>query len=253
MTVVAVVVAAGVVLVMRFAPTPAPDTRSVAAFEETVPTHLGGGFEVGDVPAAVSAAVDVPVVAVRVLDEPPEGAESCHGMFGPADERQVEQVIATPDGLSFSIVGPEPSGAGWDMERVAPPVLEPGTDAAAEPEPLLWRESCTFARSGDRWVAQGSSAGPVEDFDMMGMSSGYSCCDEDGLATASAQLLPPGGATWALQERGAYWLAYPVVEGVGLQISWRFRESGFGPRVSSTHILWIDDEGLVLDDMYIDA
>ncbi len=53
-----------------------------------------------------------------------------------------------------------------------------------------------------------------------------------------------------LQERGAYWLAYPVQEGRSLPLAVRFRESAFGSG-SSAHLLWVDDEGTVFDEQFL--
>lgn len=257
MALVAVVSATGVVLIMRFAPAATPDAPRVSGFEDTVPATLIDGIAIGEVPAAVAAAVDVPVVGARRLDALPEGVDGCFGMFAPGQDVELEEVIATPDVLTISTVGENPEQMGFDGPFPMDAPFE--EDGIGAPRPGLqgggeqWRETCTFVHSRGAWSSLGSSGGPVEnDMGMgMGMGAGFSCCDAEGFGLASTSVQGPSGATWALQERGAYWLAYPVEDGQALPLTLRTRESGFGGGRSSTHLLWVDDEGTVFDEQFL--
>ena len=80
---------------------------------------------------------------------------------------------------------------------------------------------------------------------------GYSCCDSNGLATATGVVRVPNGATWALQDRNGWYLAYPVREQERLALSWKFREQGVGPGgPPQTSVTFVDDSGAILEETF---
>jgi hypothetical protein len=265
MSLVALVVTGGVVAVMRFG-SPAAAERPAVGAETEVPTALAGGIAFSDVPPAVAQAVDGVVVGARVLTELPAGVSGCDMGFPGGDpaEPELESAVATPDGLLVSEIGTAPAGFfGEPMEMpvmTAPPIVPEGevtespapVEATATPAPAPTeriRNQCTFTRQGGGWMSNGGSSGPV-DAGGMGMGMGATCCDAEGMTTTTGELVPPDGATWALQDRGVYWLAYPVADLTRVPITWRFREGVFGG-FPSTHVLWVDDDGTVLDERFL--
>jgi hypothetical protein len=266
MLLLALTVTGGLVAWMRAAD-PAVADRPNVGLEEEVPAELADGGPPGEVPEAIASAVEGQVVAVRELDELPAGASGCGMDIG--GDMELEHATMTPDGLSVSFVGEAPEGffEGPVPQPLPPPPPpradpdEPQMDAQPVPAEIVepfpvqatrWRETCVLRPRGGGWASEGSSSGPADD-PFGGMGTSVTCCDPDGFATASSEVLRPDGATWALQHRGAYWLAYPVGDRERLVLTWRFREAGFGRVGSTTQVLWVDDGGTVLADQHLHA
>lgn len=234
---IAVVAASGVVAWARLGA--GPQTRGPpdpVPVDEEVPTALVGEIDLGEVPDAVAAAFDGPVVGARLLDDVPDGA-GC-GFVGPEfdGDPEVETVLATPDVLQVSVLG-----TGRDF---APP----GADGA----PALMRATCTVRWERGQWMEGGGSVGPADG--PPGGSMGMSCCDERGLGTAEATVVAPDGARWAVQDRGSFHLAYPVPDSGVVPVSWRFRDQGaFGEGMgsSATRVTFVDGAGEVLDEVTV--
>ena len=223
-----------------------PQTDGEAALEETVPTSLVGGLPPAEVPAAVAGVFDMPVIGAANLDDLPDRVvEECSRSFGEVnwDEGQpsIEYAIATPDAISTSLVG---SGENFDMG------MGGGPDA-----PDKFRLTCTARIEGGGWVADGSGFEPIfDDMDEghggMGVG-GYSCCDDNGLATATGAVKVPEGATWGLQDRNGWYLAYPVGKQRTLTVMWKFREDRFGAGVPpQTSITFVDNDGEVIEETF---
>ena len=242
---IALVAVAVVVLWTRISAGPQGDGED-AAIEESVPSSLVGGLPPADVPPDVAGVFDVPVVGAANLDELPDGVlQECSRVFGEMDwdegQPAIEHAIATPDVLLTSLVG---TGESVEMG------MGGGPDA-----PDRFRLSCTARQEGDAWVAEGTGFEPIFDEDAgvdMGMGGGgYSCCDENGLATASGMVKVPPGATWGLQDRNRWYLAYPVSEQEFLTVTWKFRENQFGPGIPpQTSITFVDDAGDVIEETF---
>lgn len=187
--------------------------------DEGVPTELAGGYEPGDVPEAVAASRDGPVVGARLLDELPDGVNGCDpgGMEWEA-EPVVDKALLTPEGLFLSFDGQTIDGQQWRM-------------------------TCELSWGERGWTPGSSTVGPAQDALRGGLGSGFSCCDRDGLATATADAFVPEGAAWALQERGEWWLAYPVEDQPRLNLTWRFAPRFGGGRSVPTHVVFVDAQG----------
>jgi hypothetical protein len=254
MTLIALVAALAVLGWARLRPgaeaAPAP-----TAMAEEIPTELAGGEELGEVPQEVAAAFDEPVVAARLLDELPEGFEGCgfHDIVW-SEPPELELAVLSTDGLYVSQVGE----GGWveggmDMPMPAPDP-EPGqvpadddSDAGAQ----RLRVTCHAAWEGRGWGGSGGSSGPaLDDIPELG-GGGSTCCDRNGLATGQTAVRAPDGAAWAVQERGGWWLAYPLDEHGVAALTWKYREGRFGGGIPPTHVLYLDEAGETIDEAWV--
>lgn len=237
----AVLVTAGVVGWARLGSGPA--TRGPAEpqpVEEAVPEVLAGGIELGELPDPVADAFDGPVVAARILDEAPPGADCDFLRHDFAEDPEVETVLITPDGAHVSLLG--------TMANVGLP--------GAEGAPQRMRATCTALWERDQWIDHGGGMAPADQ--PMGGASGSSCCDQDGLGTAEATVVVPEGAQWAVQDRGGYHLAYPASHSKVLPITWRFHgmRDGFGGgfgggMASAARVTFVDDQGEVISEVTV--
>lgn len=218
---------------------------------EPIPSQMAGGVRPGRVPEPVVDALgEVAVVGVASVDRlPEEVAQQCSDSFGEIqwDEGQpkVEYAYMTPDGLSASLIG---SGK-------APRGMFGGKPGGGGRQPERFRMACNATEHDGFWNGESQGIEPVFDGGDGGGHSfggGYSCCDENGLATASGSVGVPDGATWALQDRNGWYLAYPVDGRTSLSLSWKFREAGFGgggpPPPSG--VTFVDDEGTILEETF---
>ncbi|MEX2619243.1 MAG: hypothetical protein WD250_03390 [Egibacteraceae bacterium] len=233
---IAVLVAGGVVGWARIGAGPA--TRGAPGpepVEEAVPETLAGGLELGEVPDAVAAAVDGPVVGARLVEDMPDGV-GCEWLRADFDdEPDFETVLLTPDAVHVSLVG-------------ASSLFAEGEGGAGRA-----RATCTARWQGGGWLESGGGTVPADQ--PMEGATGASCCDQDGLGTAEGAVMAPEGARWVLQDRGRYHLAYPVPQGRAVPITWRFRaQGGFGGGFdgggmgSATTVTFMDDAGEVLGE-----
>lgn len=236
---VAVIATAGIVAWARLGSGPATRGPSVPEpVGEEVPVELAGGIELGEVPDPVAAAFDGPVVAARLLDEPPADLGCDFLMADLGDDAEVETVLATPDVVHVSVIG---TAAGFGP---------PGADGGQ-----LVRSSCTMHWAGGHWGGGGGGMSAV-DQPVDGMT-GSSCCDENGLGTAEAAVTAPEGAQWAVQARGGYHLAYPVSDSRVVPVSWPFRAqqgafgAGDGMQVTASTVTFVDDDGEVIGEVTV--
>lgn len=234
---IAAVVVAGVVLWARLSavdPARAPGPQGSA---DPVPAELAGGYALGEAPDAVTEARDRPVVAARLLDEIPEGAHDCAHEMRWDGAPELEIALVTPEGLYVSQVGEG--------------VVEFQEPSSGE----RWRLMCQSEWDGSSWRPGSSSVGPAADGDRHGFGGGFSCCDEHGMATASADVTVPDGAAWVLQDRGSWWLAYPVNGMRRLPLTWRFAQPRFGGggRGVPTHVLFVDEDGREISEEWVGA
>jgi hypothetical protein len=267
MGLVAALTVAGVVGWIRLTGQSQAEAAPPSGLETEVPDTLAGGRPFGAAPAAVPDEVTTPVLGARLItdvdDLPAPLEQVCDVSFDIADPALVSAVVDT-DGMVVIVEGPSapggefgrapPQGAVALTEGVAGETETAGvageTEAVAgEPEGQLLRATCDATAEEGGWFGGAMSIGPGGG--MGGGSMGGSCCDADGLSTASAEVLPPDGAAWALQDRGAYWLAQPVEGMAAIVVRWRYRESPFMPGRSGTRVLWIDDAGEVLDEVFL--
>ncbi len=233
MVTIAVVAAGSVVAWARLAVpnSQEPETGLV----EELPESLADGRPFGEVPAAVAAAVQAPVVAAVRLDEEPAEFPDCGDMGIPLENRRLESAFVTGDALVVSVLGESAEFAA----RGEGSVEEPGTA----------RVTCSASWDGG-WIAD-SGGGLVAPADGTlqgsgGISSG--CCDADGTATATASVAVPADADWLVQDRGEYRLAYPVGDLEGMALSWRYREGPFRPGPPTTTVTFLNESGEVLEE-----
>ena len=212
--------------------------------EEPVPDSLVGGIAPAPVPEEVAAAFDQPVVGAARLDElPPDVTDECGNTFGEIDwdegQPTLQSAIATPDAIHAVLEG---KGA-WGPEM-----------GGGEDQPERFRTTCTARREHDHWVTEGNGFQPIfgkDDVIEDGMGGGYSCCDENNLATATQTVAVPDGAAWGIQERSGWYLAYPVEAQPTMMLSWKFREQRFGPGgPPQTTVTFVDDTGAVIAEAF---
>jgi hypothetical protein len=235
---VALLVMAVLVGAMRLSGPPMGDAAGGAS-DEPVPTSLAGGLPLAEVPPTIEAVVDLPVVGALVTDVPPEGlaGECGHGAVDFSDPATRTTYVVTPDLAETVSIGA--AGAG---DLGLPPDMAP-------PPGEQMMEQCSWQATRGGWTSGSGMSAPVSHGHEGGSS--MSCCD-GGYATASTSLPPPQGATWALQERGSHWLAYPVEGLRSVPFSWRYRQGAFsGGGVGSTHILWVDDAGELVEERFV--
>ena len=215
----------------------------VSGVEETVPTTLAGDIPPGPVPAAVTAAFDAPVIGAVTMDNPPADAvASCGesmGVMWDEGQPEVEYAVATPDGIFMSLLGSGES---------AP---EMGMDGGGVPE--KFRTTCSAQPEGGGWHSQGGGMEVVFEDEHGGgsmASGGYSCCDEQGLATASGTVEVPEDAAWVVQDRRGWYLAYPAGDRRQLVLTWKFRESGFGGEGGppQSPVTFLDADGTIVGE-----
>lgn len=237
----AAVAVVSVTAVVAWARLGQPGTSEAAAtVEEEVPTALAGGNQPAQVPAAVSSAVDLPVVGAAELDElPGHMLDACTQDFDVGwdpGSPQVEYAFMTPDGVVASVTGQGDMPGGFGMG--------PGGE-----QPTGVRFRCDLQLEDGSAINRGG--GSFEEiFPDQPSSGGFlssSCCDEQGLATASASVPVPADAAWLLQDRGTWYLGYDVsgLENVG--VSWKYRENRFGqggPPIST--VLFVGKDGTIV-------
>lgn len=210
--------------------------------EETVPTTLAGGIAPGPVPDEVTAAFDAPVIGAVNMDSPPaEAVASCGesmGVLWDEGQPEVEYAVATPDGIFMSLLGTGQSGP------------EMGMDGGGVPE--KFRTSCSAQSEGGGWHSQGGGMevifeGEGDTESVSGDS--YSCCDEQGLATASGSVEVPDGAEWAVQDRSGWYLAYPTGDRQRLVLTWKYREGAFGGGgPPQSRVTFLDADGAIVGE-----
>lgn len=238
------VVAVTVVVVSARAGGNSPDDPDV---EETVPTTLAGGIPPGPVPDVVTAAFDAPVIGAVNMDNPPADAvASCGesmGIVWDDGQPEVEYAIATPDGIYLSLLGSGQTGPDMDM------------DMGGGGVPEKFRTSCSAQAQDGGWHSQGGGMEVVfegeelaEDFG----GSSYSCCDDQGLATASGSVEVPEDAEWAVQDRRGWYLAYPAAGRPRLTLTWKYRQSRFGGAEGppQSPVTFLDAEGAVVGQSF---
>ena len=214
-----------------------------AGVEQEVPAVLADGSQPAPVPAAIAAAVDLPVVGAAKLDElSDEMLGACTEGFegaGDAGEQgglRPEYAFVTPDGVVASV-----TGKGELAEEFG---MGPGGE-----QPTGVRFRCDLQLEEGSVTNRGGGGGFEPIFPDQPSSGGFSssCCDEQGLANATATVQVPVDAAWLLHDRGTWYLGYEVggLENVG--VSWRYRENRFGqggPPMST--VLFVGEDGSIV-------
>lgn len=211
-----------------------------AGVEQEVPAVLADGSEPAPVPAAVASAVDLPVVGAAKLDAlSEEMLDACTEGFpvawGP-DGPRPEYAFVTPDGVAASVTGK------GDLAE------EFGTGPGGE-QPTGVRFRCDLQLEDGSVTNRGGGGGFEPIFPDQPTSGGFSssCCDEQGLAHATATVQVPADSAWLLHDRGTWFLGYEVrgLESVG--VSWRYRENRFGPGgPPRSTVLFVGEDGSVV-------
>lgn len=184
-----------------------------------VPTALPDGKALPAVPPRLSAAFDRPVVLVGTATAPQDNLERCGGQGDWAFAPTLRAALVTPEGLTVAIRGEER-----------------GTEA-------LIHVTCHALWGGRRWETWASWVGEAADPEEPLGPPEPVCCRDDGLALGSGEVDAPEGAAWMVQDRGPYWLAYPV-EGGLVHPVWPVSD-GDGPPPPT---VWLDAAGRRLAD-----
>lgn len=210
---------------------------------DAIPTTLEGGIEPGEVPRALARAFDKPVVAATLLTQlPPDVLDTCQSsddLEWEEGDPTLESAVATPDAVHASLIG-RSVGMGEQMGFES-------TDG----EPVRWRVRCTARFEDGGWRTDGSGGFEPADegFEHTGIQE-MSCCDAAGMTTGTAILAAPPEAAWAVQDRGSWYLAYPIAEEHRrVTVTARFREGGFGRGgPPAMRVTYVDKAGEVIGE-----
>lgn len=186
-----------------------------------VPTRMPHGAELPPVPGPVADALDRPVVVVGSMEEPlgelPRCSDQAEWEFPPT----LRAAVITPEGLTVSIRGEER-----------------GTGA-------MVHLTCFALWDGRGWDTWASWAGDALDGSAPAGPPQPVCCRDDGLALAGAEVQAPQGARWLVQDRGPYWLAYPVDDSGLVHPVW---PAGDGDENEPPPTVYLDQGGQRLTD-----
>ena len=245
MALIAVVAVTAVVVWARVGAPAAGDEPATTGLDEALPETLAGGTEPAPVPDEIAAAVDGPVVGAARLDELPDDmlaacVDFIEVTWDPGSPT-TEYALVTPDGVNASLFGQGEVAGGFGKGPV-------GED------PIGIRIRCELDLSGGEPVNRGGGGYEevFPDQPVMGGFSGSSCCDQNGLATAMAAVDIPDDAAWLLQERGAWFLAYPVDGLDVISVTWRYRENRFGPGgPPQSRVVLVDASGETIAESFV--
>jgi hypothetical protein len=245
MALIAVVAVTAVVVWARVGAPDAGDRTVTAGVDEALPETLAGGFEPAPVPPEIVAAVDAPVVGAAKLEQLPDDMLAACMDFNEVTwdpgSPTTEYAVVTPDGVNASLFGQGEVAGG----------IGKGPEGE-DPIGIRIRCELDLRGSGPSNRGGGGYEEVFPDQPVMGGFSGSSCCDEDGLATAMASVNIPDGAAWLLQQRGAWFLAYPV-EGLDvISVTWRYRENRFGPGgPPQSRVVIVDGAGETIAESFV--
>lgn len=211
----------------------------IAAAEslQPLPETLAGGIEPGPVPDEVARAFDGPVLGARLLDElPPEVLDSCKQVSEldwDDGAPQVAYAIATPDGIQADLEG----------RADVPPEMGDWTGPNGE-QPERFRLACNARFEGGAWISDGGGFEPIFEDQPRPGGFGSTCCDAQGLGTATGSVSVVDGATWVVQDRAGWYLAYPADGAETITVTWKYRENNFGPGgPPQSRVTFVDDAG----------
>lgn len=166
------------------------DTTGAPVDGDGIPRALPNGDALPAVPGPLARAFDRPVVLAAPVDPARARPDSCGTDVEWEYPPTQRSSIITPEGLVVALRGEE-RGSG-----------------------VLFHVACYAQWNGGGWEMWATWVGEVADPDVAVGVMGRACCREDGVAVASAELEAPDSATWAVQDRGEYLLAYPVGDGL---------------------------------------
>ena len=243
MGVIAVVSVTAVVAWARLGRTEAAEAKP--GFEEEVPTTLAGGTAPAPVPQKIVEKVDGPVIGAvrleRLSDDMLAACMEFNEVTWDPGNPDLEFAVVTPEGVNASLVGQGDFPGGGGPGRRGPKVIG-------------LRIRCELDLSGG--VPSNRGGGGFEEIyegqpNGVGGFTGSTCCDANGLGTATASVQIPQDARWLLQERGSWYLAYPV-EGVdSIGVSWKYRENRFGPGgPPQSRVLLLDADGETIEETF---
>lgn len=169
-----------------------------------VPTALPNGEPLPAVPEELAGAFDRPVVLVAEVEDGTSHLDRCGRDIEWEFSPTLRSSIITPEGLAVAVRGEE-RGTG-----------------------VSFHVACYALWDRGSWQTWAAWVGEVRDPNGPAGVMDPACCREDGSAVAGAELDVPEGAAWSAQDRGAYWLAYPVKDGL-VQPVWVVRDGGGEP------------------------
>jgi hypothetical protein len=220
-----------------------PGRAGEAGAVDEVPTVLADGNPPQPVPDAVAGAVDGPVVGAAKLDRLPDDMLSAcmeHAdVAWDTGSPDVEYAFITTDAMTAALTGTADVGG------------EFGRGPEGAPASSL-RLRCDLDLEGSTVVNRGG--GSFEEIfpgnpPHTGGWVSSSCCDRNGLATASAAIAVPDGAEWALQDRGTWFLAYEVDGMAQAPVTWKYRERRMGPGgPPASLVIFVNADGNVVGE-----
>lgn len=151
-----------------------------------VPTELPNGQALPPVPQVLQGAFDRPVVLVGVVEEDLHNLERCGDLVEWAFAPTLRASLVTPEGLMVAVRGEEL-----------------GSEAT-------FQVACYALWTGRRWESWASWVAETANQSDPVSQPEPACCRPDDLALLGGEIQAPEGAAWAVQDRGPYWLAFPV-------------------------------------------
>lgn len=151
-----------------------------------VPTALPDGEPLAEAPAVLRDAFDRPVVLVGSVEDPLDELQLCDGQVEWEFAPTLRASVVTPEGLTVAVRGEEG-----------------GSEA-------LFHVTCYAVWSGRGWESWASWIAEVPDHEVAVGQPEPACCRDDGFALLGREVEAPEQAAWAVQDRGPYWLAFPV-------------------------------------------
>ncbi len=234
--------------------------RGSEPLDAELPQTLAAGNPLGEVPPAIAAAVDAPVVGATRSNQLPAGLAGCGEEVGLRDVRRIS-VLLTPDAAIVDVTGVgEGFGFGGQAEPmppprpVAPPAPvpdDPGVSGeSGEPGDELVRAECVATEADGNWLTMLNNVGPASAWAPSQGTTTWGSADGGELSTTT--LLAPDNASWLVHDRGAYRLAYPLVVGERetVVVTAPVRGGMFSSPVFSSAV-FLDATGTVLEEALI--
>lgn len=172
---------------------------------EGVPTARADGVPLPPVPEIITAGFTRPVVGVGEVDDPRNELTRCGGEIEWEATPSVRTSVVTPEGLTVTLRGQEKQTS------------------------QIVHATCHARWEGRGWRTWAIWTGEVSDMESPAGPLVPVCCREDGLTVAGIEMLAPQGTAWSVQDRGTYWLAYPVGEDGLVHPVWPVEEGASDP------------------------
>lgn len=183
-----------------------------------VPETLPDGSRPPTLPEHISSRFDRPTVGVEVLGEQPR-VEGCVDEVEWSGSPRLRSATVTPEGLTIALRG---------QTRDADPALP------------LTHLTCHARWQGEAWEVWAVWQGAMPDEEELAGPLASACCLAKDTALSGTEAAAPPGSAWAAQDRGEYWLVYPVHSNGYLHLMWPV---GQGEEAQAPRTIYLDEQG----------